>query len=103
MEQKSKPNTFLHRILILLNIIVAALLLLSEICSMISPAKIWWTELIAISYPYFLIINIVFILFWLFVRIRWTAISLIMVLTGFHYLALFYQVGNGSPSEENDS
>lgn len=69
---------------------------------MLSPAKIWWSELIAISYPYFLIINIVFIIFWLFAGIRWALISTFFILLGFNHVSLFYQFGNDE-AQETDS
>jgi endonuclease/exonuclease/phosphatase family metal-dependent hydrolase len=100
MEQKSASHNTFQRIILFLNVVAAISLYISQVCAYVSPAHFWWTELLAISYPYFLIINIIFIFFWIFVRVRWMLVSVIVILAGFTHLTLFYQIGKRQGKKE---
>lgn len=62
--------------------IFALALCLSYLSTIISPAKIWWLAFIGLVYPYLLIINILFFIFWLFKIKKYLLISLLAILLG---------------------
>ncbi len=104
MEKKNIRITVFHRIILLLNILAAILLLAAQICCKISPAKFWPAELIAISYPYLLFLNVIFVIFWLLTKYQCSLISIVIIILGYAQLALLFQFNSkGSESKsEND-
>ncbi|MEP7265269.1 MAG: endonuclease/exonuclease/phosphatase family protein, partial [Bacteroidota bacterium] len=103
MEKKITGRSVFSRLIFLLNVVAAFFLLTSLLCCKISPEKHWWAELIAISYPYLLIINFLFIIYWIFRRIRFALLSGIVILFGYTQLSLFYQFRFKSVKESDDN
>lgn len=102
IEKKNTGRSVFSKLILMLNIAAALMLLISILCSSISPARHWWAELIAISYPYHLIINFLFIIYWTLRRIRFVLISGIVILFGYSHLSLFYQFRFKSSKEADD-
>jgi endonuclease/exonuclease/phosphatase family metal-dependent hydrolase len=57
-------------------------LCLAYLSTIISPAKIWWLAFYGLAYPYLLIINLVFFVFWLFKLKKAVLISVLAILLG---------------------
>lgn len=85
-----KKSNFI-RLLILINIGLSFLLLCVQLSSKISPESFWIFEPLSYTYPFFAIINILFLLFWAFRRSRYAFISLAVIIVGYDKLALMYQ------------
>ena len=75
-----------------LNIGAAVLLLLSHVSSYLNPSVFWVASLVALAYPVLLIVNLVFILYWLLIKSRALFISLFAVLIGYDNLKAQEQV-----------
>ncbi len=82
MGEKKQLSLF-SRIAFFANNIAAILLLLSYISIYISPDQLWVFAFLGISYPFLLIINIFFVLFWLFQLKKQLLLSLLVILIGF--------------------
>ncbi|MEA1873655.1 MAG: endonuclease/exonuclease/phosphatase family protein [Bacteroidota bacterium] len=94
----------LRIILIFLNVLAATALLLSYAASYISPEKIAHLAYFGFAYPALLIINLIFILFWVFSRLKYALISLITILLGFGILSKHVQIfGKSLPDEKANS
>ena len=52
----------------------------------ISPATIWIFAFIALAYPFILLLNMLFVIFWLFFRKWLFLISLVCILLGWNAL-----------------
>ncbi|HOY31619.1 MAG TPA: endonuclease/exonuclease/phosphatase family protein [Bacteroidales bacterium] len=89
-KSKKKLNIF-FKILFVINIIFAVSLLVSFSASFINPEKFWLPAFAGLLYPYILIVNVIFIVFWLFIRIRLTLVSLLPVILGYSYITSFIQ------------
>jgi len=89
-KTKKKLNVF-FKILLILNVFSVLLLLFSFSSSFINPAKFWLPSFAGILYPYILIVNIAFIILWLFIRLKYTLVSLIPILLGYSYITSFIQ------------
>jgi len=79
-------NKIANKALLILNILVAAALLLAYLAPLINPAKMVIPSLFGLAYPYILLANLIFLCFWL---IRWRKevfISLVAVLLGWNPL-----------------
>jgi endonuclease/exonuclease/phosphatase family metal-dependent hydrolase len=86
-----QKKTWLYKFIVLLNWLVALLLLVSVLASYINPAFAWIIALIGIAYPYILVINLLFILYWLLVFDRAILISLVVILAGYPVLRNHFQ------------
>ncbi|HKK58625.1 MAG TPA: endonuclease/exonuclease/phosphatase family protein [Salinivirga sp.] len=77
-------------ILLVINSLLAVGLLLSYLSTYISPDKVFWLPFFGIAYPGFLILNILFIIFWIW-RKKWVfLISLIVVVLGFQHISSIF-------------
>ena len=76
----------------LLNLIAIIALLASYASTYISRVKIWHFAFFGLAYPYILIINVLFCLFWVLFKPKFALFSLITILIGFSYLGNYYQV-----------
>lgn len=78
------------------NWLCAFLLLLSYLSTWISPATFWPIAFFGLAYPLIIVLNLLFILYWLIYRNKWILISLLSILTGFNHLRHFFQISFGS-------
>jgi endonuclease/exonuclease/phosphatase family metal-dependent hydrolase len=66
---------------------------MSYISTVISPAKIWWLAFFGLAYPYLLLGNLIFFIFWLFKLKKALLISLLAILLGLpqmnNYIPIF--------------
>lgn len=83
---------FFTYLLLILNIAAASALAFASIVVYLSPEKIWIAELFGLAYPYLLVVNLLFIIFWAFFRIRYALISLVVILSGFNLIGSYLQI-----------
>ena len=89
------------RIMWIVNILAIVGLLLSYLAAYVSPATIWWLALFGLAYGSFLVINLLFVVFWLIRKSKRFRYSLILSLVGVWKIFGMYQVSFSSP--ETDS
>ncbi len=92
-------HKFLHRTLVITCILFAVGLLLSYLSVYINPEKLWVLALIGLSYPILLIINLLFLIYWI---IRWKLlflIPLIAIVCGINHLSNYIQLPFGKKTE----
>lgn len=77
-------RNIIRNIIIVVNVAVALLLLLSYFLPGINPGVLWWPSLMGLLYPYLLIVNALFVLFWMLVSWKYLFISLICILAGYN-------------------
>jgi len=68
--------------MMLLNIIVAALYLACSFAPYMHPKTWWFTGFLGLFFPYLFVLLLLFVLFWIFVRIKWAFIPLLVMLAG---------------------
>jgi endonuclease/exonuclease/phosphatase family metal-dependent hydrolase len=71
--------------LLFINIIAALLLAGAYLVSYVSPEQLWYPVFLGLTYPYMLAVNVVFIIFWVFVKWKYALLSLLIVLLGVSY------------------
>lgn len=85
-------RNFIYRLLLLLNFIAIAPLLLAYLSIYISPAKVWVISLLGLGYPYLLLLNLLFVVFWMY-RMKWAFLySLCTILLGLTFLGRTVQL-----------
>lgn len=77
---KSLFRRFTKKIFIIANIVLALLFLLACYGGRLNPQTWWPVGFLTLSAFYFLLLLVLFILFWLFVKARWSLISVIALL-----------------------
>jgi endonuclease/exonuclease/phosphatase family metal-dependent hydrolase len=90
---KKKKIGFFKVSVFVLNIIAATVLLLVQLAPSINPNYLWFAELVGYGYPFVLIINLLFIIYWAFHQHRFALLSIAIILLGYDKLTLLYQPG----------
>lgn len=102
--QKRKRVSYFNRFFVYLNIVAASALGISYLSPYVSPENFWFLAFFGLAYPILLIINILFLFFWI---LRWKApflISFITIAAGISELKIFAQINlNPIPIELNES
>jgi endonuclease/exonuclease/phosphatase family metal-dependent hydrolase len=101
-EQKNKRSTpfFFTNVFLFFNHVVVVALLLSYLASYISPEKFWILAFFGLTYPFWVFVNFLFVLFWLFVIPKRALYSLIVLLSGWSQLGAFVQPGSNNSNEK---
>ncbi|MCZ2100279.1 MAG: endonuclease/exonuclease/phosphatase family protein [Chitinophagales bacterium] len=93
---------YIEKLILMINLGFAAAILLSYLAPLIDPELIWSISFFGLFYPVFLIINVLFVLFWVFKKPQYALVSFICILIGWSQLKGF--VGfNSQRIEHSDS
>jgi endonuclease/exonuclease/phosphatase family metal-dependent hydrolase len=84
-------RTVVRKILLILNLALAILLLVTYFSVYISPATSWVFAFIALTYPFILLLNMLFVIFWILFRKWLFLISLFCMLLGWNFLNRYFQ------------
>ena len=97
----AKSKFSLPKILLLIpNVLAVILLLMAYLANYFNPKAYFWVALCGCLYPYILILNVLFVILWLFRRNKWFLLSFICILIGFGSLKRLYQFkGKALPAE----
>ena len=71
------------------NIFAVLLLLLSYLASVTDPNTFWPISFFGLAYPFILLFNVLFIIYWLFRKSAYSLISLITILVGYGFLTRY--------------
>ncbi len=77
---------FTDRIILILNILGAAGMIMAYLAPLINPQKIFFPALFGLAYPYILMVNLLFICYWLIRLKKEIFISLVVILLGWNHL-----------------
>tara|TARA_R110002050_G_scaffold80768_1_gene172701 strand:- start:4003 stop:5100 length:1098 start_codon:yes stop_codon:yes gene_type:complete len=77
---------WIHKIIFIANIFVAIALVLASFSSSVEPESNKWIYIIGLTYPLWLLLNIVFILYWLYKVKPYLLLSVIALLVGYNNL-----------------
>ncbi len=82
---------FFNRIILIVNSLAVAGLLLAYASAVLSPLQFSFISLFSLAYPYFVILNILFVLFWVFVRKSYFLLSIVALIIGYKSLLNNFQ------------
>lgn len=83
---------FTNKILVLCNIALALALLFAYFSNFINPAKAWFFAFFGLAYPVLLLLNIAFLLFWVWRRKKIALLSLFIIIIGFSHIGRYFQI-----------
>ncbi len=90
----------LYYIFLFCNLVAAFALVISYLSGYISPERWWWPSFFGLAYPVLLITNLVFIFIWLFVKPRYSLLSLVIIISGLGFILRFVQLRGRSTGEK---
>lgn len=96
-----KRISFLTGLFLLLNGLAVLLLLMSYISAYINPKNFSIIAFFGLGYPIILAINLLFIVFWFFVKVRYIFISIIFILLGWNHLGRLVQFNSSAEITAN--
>jgi endonuclease/exonuclease/phosphatase family metal-dependent hydrolase len=73
-----------------INVFFSGLLLLSYLAAYVPPSTFYYLAILALGYPYLLLINILFAGWWLYRRKRYFYLSLVCMVIGYSYFLNFF-------------
>ncbi len=82
----------IYRIILIVNSLLAILLLLSYLSPHIHPEKSTIPSFLGLSYPLLALINLGFVLFWLFFFRPYFIISLVALIAGLNHVSAYFQI-----------
>ncbi len=68
---------------------MASITLLSYLSPIANPKIFWPISVIAVFYPWLLLSNVLFVIFWMFYKLRFASISIITILIGYNFFNEF--------------
>jgi endonuclease/exonuclease/phosphatase family metal-dependent hydrolase len=80
-------RSWLYKLIVVINGLVSVLLLVSIFAAYISPALAWALALFGIAYPYLLLLNLLFVLYWLLLLDKAVLLSLGVILVSYPQLS----------------
>jgi len=99
-QKPTKKLSFISGIILLVNVIFIFLLLLSYASGYIPPDTLPYISFAGLAYPYILLINVLFVVFWLFKRSKLAILSLLALLLGWNQLGRLVQLSGKSTTAE---
>lgn len=93
-----KGLRFYEKLIVIANTLSALLLLLSYGLSFLPPKQFGYLSVLSLGVPVLIILNLLFVLYWLLKLKKQVFISLIVLLLGFNYLTSMYQVSGDTSS-----
>ncbi|MCB2222287.1 MAG: endonuclease/exonuclease/phosphatase family protein [Bacteroidetes bacterium] len=87
-------------VLLLINGFFILLLLLAYAAYHIPPATIPYLPFAGLAYPYILLANLLFVLFWIVKRIKFALIPLLFILLGWNHIGRLFQLNGKATGDE---
>lgn len=93
----SKFRLFTKRFFVFSNLVVVIFFLLACFAPYLDPQKWWFISFLGLGFPFLLVILIIFMVWWLFVKRRYALISAIALLLGYKSISVFFAFHSGGP------
>ncbi|MBA2407777.1 MAG: endonuclease/exonuclease/phosphatase family protein [Chitinophagales bacterium] len=82
--------TFIKKFFLFLNLIAAVCLLAGGSCIYLNPAQWWFISFFGLAYPFFLAINLLFLVFWIILKLKNALIPAISILLTLPVLRTYF-------------
>ena len=98
-----KQLKWFDKIVFFINSVAALLLVLSYILPYIEPKKFAFLSVLSLTVPFLIILNILFVFYWLFKIKKQLLLSLIVLLAGYTYLGSLYKFSSSKHIEDSEN
>ena len=86
----SKFRTFTRKLLIAINILLAVIYLLACLAPYLNPTTWWFIAWLGLIFPFLLMLLLLSIFFWLFFKVKYAVMLMVVVLIGWKSISVFY-------------
>ena len=86
MKPEKKNLTFIDKILLFFNCLLAAALLVSYLAAYVNPASFWVVAFFGLAYPPVIFANALMVVYWLLRKSRYLLLSVICIAVGYNTL-----------------
>ena len=83
-----------------LNVLAVVFLLLAYLAVHVSPAKNWILPFFGLAYPYLLLINVAFVIFWAISRKWFLLMSLVAIILGWNHMGRIFRLSGSHIFED---
>ncbi len=90
-------RTFTKKIFIVSNIILVILFVLALMTPYLNPNSWWFVAILGLGFPFLLVLNLLFVIFWLIFRSRWAILSTVALLLSYSNIRAFYSFHRSIP------
>lgn len=91
-------SKFTNRLVLVFNALAALALLVAYLAPVVNPAKLFMPALFGLAYPYILVLNLIFIIYWMIRMKKEILLSIVVILLGWNHLNNLLPI-NFRPSE----
>ena len=98
---KSRIQLFIKKVILTFNALAVFALLLSYFAAYVNPATFSPIAFAGLSYPVILLINLAFVIFWLFVRWKYSLISILFIALGWNNVGRLIEFHSHQTPEVN--
>jgi endonuclease/exonuclease/phosphatase family metal-dependent hydrolase len=102
----TRLRRFTKRLFIVINLVAVIVFLLACLAPYLDPQNWWLISSLALVFPFLLLIVLVFLIVWLFVRVKWAIISgiaLLLGINGISHLFAFHIPASYKTAKEKSS
>ena len=96
---KKNRNTFFTKLLLILNSIALIFIFLAYLATVINPSNFWYISYFGLAYPFVLVINLIFVLIWIFRRKWYFLLSIVGILVGYKPLMRTFNFNTSSQNK----
>jgi endonuclease/exonuclease/phosphatase family metal-dependent hydrolase len=100
-DKPGKKKSFLNRLMFYLNLLAIGALLLTYLSFHVAPTTLGYLSIIGLGYPLILLLNVGFMVFWVFRKWKYTLFSLFFILLGFNHVRSCITWSSPEPLEED--
>jgi len=86
----SKFRTFTSKLLIAINILLAVIYLLACLAPYLNPTTWWLIAWLGLIFPFLLMLLLLSIFFWLFFKVKYAVMLMVVLLIGWKSISVFY-------------
>ena len=86
----SKFRTFTRKLLIAINILLAVIYLLACLAPYLNPTTWWFIAWLGLIFPFLLMLLLLSIFFWLFFKVKYAVMLMVVLLIGWKSISVFY-------------
>ncbi len=101
-KNKKHRGSFLQQVLLLVNLVFGILLIMSYFAGSVSPADSWVLPFIGLAYPFLLLINLAFAVYWAVIAKYYFILSILIILAGFGLIGRYFQASAGNQELDLD-
>lgn len=98
-----KKLNLLDKFVFFLNSLAATMLLLSYILPYIEPKRFAFISVLSLTVPFLIMVNILFVIYWLLKVRKQMLLSLIVLLIGFQYLGALYKFSASTQVDDEEN